>query len=313
MSNNDYSEHGPWGPLDCSPSRLKTFLDCAMKYKYSYVDKKPRSTGPAALQGSALHEVFLEEYLTGGIEDVDALVEMLALDTEHRLNTEDPRDWKSKLPLTSSEKWLAIEQVKVWGRGLLEAYKSGEDSYGNKFVLPDVEQTEYEGCLEIYLPKADLTIRIRGYIDLVFKDGTVGDLKLASDYWLSIWTLAKAIGEQQPAMYAKMAGTDTFRYVIVDKKKARDKSADPPRVRTIDYKVTEKDNANLMDQLETFVRLTDFANGHENGIFAVNPEYNGQSKATAGKTEQNFCGKMCDFKDTCFKENFARPSVDTEQ
>ena len=58
MSNNDYSEHGPWGPLDCSPSRLKTFLDCAMKYKYSYVDKKPRSTGPAALQGSALHEVF---------------------------------------------------------------------------------------------------------------------------------------------------------------------------------------------------------------------------------------------------------------
>lgn len=299
------SPYGPWGPTDLSPSKLKIWNDCSQKFKYRYVDKIRGPTGGAALQGSSLHEVFLEEFLVGGIDDTDALVEMMAMDLQHRLDTQDPRDYKTGLPLTEGEKAEFIIQLRIWGKSLLEAMKNGEDKYGNKLAMPNVTDTELEGCVEVYLPKTGATVRLRGYIDLVFEDGTIGDLKLASDYWLAVWTLAKTFSEHQPAMYAKMTGFNQFRYLIVDKKKNRS-GPQEASVRTIDLKVTDKMHENLMKTLEEFVMVSDVLNGYENGIFHPNPEYNGQSKANAGMTRVNFCGKLCDYKDMCFDENFSQ-------
>jgi len=62
-----------------------------------------------------------------------------------------------------------------------------------------------------------------------------------------------------------------------------------------------------MADLEDFVRSTDVLNNYKNGVFPARPEYNGQTKATAGKPEEQFCGKLCDFKEICWRENFARP------
>ena len=92
------------GRHDLSPSKIKIWTDCTQKFKYRYVDKIRGPTGGAALQGSSLHEVFLEEFLVGGIDDTDALVEMMAMDLQHRLDTQDPRDYKTGLPLTEGEK-----------------------------------------------------------------------------------------------------------------------------------------------------------------------------------------------------------------
>jgi len=300
------SPYGPWEPTDVSPSKLKLFKDCPKKYEYRYVRREKTYTGAASLQGSSAHKVFLEEFLDGGVDDIEFLLEMMLDDLKHRLDTQDPRDYKSKLPLTSSEKFDAIQDLKVWGEGLLRAYKERKDAYGNELKLPEVKETEIEGCVEVYLPNLEATIRIRGYIDLVFEDGSLGDLKLASDYWKAIWTLGKAISEDQPAMYSKMLGTRKFRYLIVDKKKDRIKGAKAPVVRTIDFEVTDADMDRLMVDLEHFAKTVDLFNNHENGYFPPRPEYNGQTKDTAGKPEMQFCGKLCDFKEICYRENFKR-------
>ena len=300
------SPYGPWEPTDVSPSKLKMFKDCPKKYEYRYVRREKTYTGAASLQGSSAHKVFLEELLDGGVDDIDFLLEMMLDDLRHRLDTEDPRDYKSKLPLTPSEKFDALQDLKVWGEGLLNAFINKADTYGNALTLPEVKETEIEGCTEVYLPSLEASIRIRGYIDLVFADGSLGDLKLASDYWKAIWTLGKAITEDQPAMYSKMLDTRKFRYLIVDKKKDRNKGAKAPVVRTIDFEVTDKDMERLMQDLEYFVKTVDLLNGHENGSFPPRPEYNGQTKETAGKPEMQFCGKLCDFKEICYRENFKR-------
>lgn len=300
------SPYGRWEPTDVSPSKLKMFKDCPKKYEYRYVRREKSYTGAASLQGSSAHKIFLEELLDGGVDDIEFLLEMMVDDLKHRLDTEDPRDYKSKLPLTEGEKFAAIQDLRVWGEGLLKAYLTGEDTYGNSLKLPSVKTTEIEGCTEVYLPNLDAHIRIRGYIDIEFEDGSLADLKLASDYWKAIWTLGKAISEDQPAMYSKMMGTRKFRYLIVDKKKDRTKAAKAPVVRTIDFEVTDNDMERLMQDLEHFVKTVDLLNGHENGVFPPRPEYNGQTKETAGKPEMQFCGKLCDYKEICFKENFKR-------
>ena len=117
MPFDNNSEFGPWthnGVPDISPSRLKTFKDCPQKYFLQYVEKLPRKMGAAALQGTSLHQVFLEEYLGGGVDNIEFLLEMMADDLRHRLDTEDPRDYKSGLPLNQAEKMEAILDLKVW-------------------------------------------------------------------------------------------------------------------------------------------------------------------------------------------------------
>ena len=119
----------------------------------------------------------LKSLFDGGVDDIESLLEMMLDDLRHRLDTEDPRDYKSKLPLTPSEKFDALQDLKVWGEGLLNAFINKADSFGhgNELVLPEVKETEIEGCTEVYLPSLEASIRIRGYIDLVFVDGSLGD------------------------------------------------------------------------------------------------------------------------------------------
>ena len=337
------SPHGRWLPTDVSPSRLKTFKTCPKQYEYNYVRRLPRTNGAASIQGSSLHEVFLEEYLstdspymvldkkindlreeinTSGEDitrleaeltnliaesdaNIDDLVEYMEMDVTARLETDDPRDYNSGEPIDDMVKSDTVNQLKTWGKCLLLAIRDRKDAYGNKVTLPEVQETEIEGCCEIILPSG-AKLRLRGFIDLVFEDGSIGDLKLASDYWKAIWTLAKAISEDQPAMYAKMLGIRKFRYLIVDKKRSKTGAPFAAVVRTIDFEVTDRDLEKLTEDLELFVRVSDILNGHKDGIFPPKPEYNGQTKATAGKTELNFCSKLCNHKNLCFRENFKR-------
>lgn len=47
--------------IKLSPSRLSTFLDCGLLYKFKYVDKLGDTSGQAAVNGTAIHEAL--EYL----------------------------------------------------------------------------------------------------------------------------------------------------------------------------------------------------------------------------------------------------------
>ena len=306
MSNWKESPHGPWEKTDISPSKLKMFKDCPKKYEYRYVRKEKSYTGAAALEGSSVHQVFLEEFLAGGVDDTEFLLEMMADDLRTRLDTEDPREWQTKLPLNPAQKFDSISDMRIWAEGLINAVKNGEDSYGNPLKLPATIDTEVEGCVDLILPNIEAKIRLRGYIDLVFEDDALGDLKLASDYWKAIWTLGKAITEDQPVMYSKMMGTRKFRYLIVDKKKDNKNRAKAPSVRTIEFDVTDKDFERLIADLEHFVKTVDLMNDHKDGVFTPRPEFNGQTKATAGQPHVQFCGKLCDFKEICYRENYKR-------
>lgn len=305
MSFGDDSPFGPWLPTDLSPSKVSTWKQCPWQYAGKYVWRLPRTSGAASMQGSALHKVYLEEFLAGGVEDIDFLVDMVADDLEHRLKTQDPRDYNTKLPLTEAERFDAISDVRIWARGLIAAHMSGEDGYGNKFKLPEIEDTEIEVCKEVVLPKSGRVVRIRGFVDFLFKDGTIGDLKLASDYYKSIWTLGKALTEDQPAMYGKMMGSEGFRYIIVDKRKAKGR-ATTPSVRSIEFELTLKDFERMIADIEEFVDGSDILNGYENGHFPPRPLYDGNTKKNTGHPEMQFCGKLCDFKEQCWNANFAR-------
>ena len=69
------SEFGNWEKTDISPSKLKTWMTCPKQFDYKYVTKAPSHSGLAMLQGSSMHDVFLEEFLQGGEQNVEALVE----------------------------------------------------------------------------------------------------------------------------------------------------------------------------------------------------------------------------------------------
>ena len=298
------SQFGPWEMTDISPSKLKMFFECPKKFYYRYIRRLPTHNGIANLQGLSLHEVALEEYMGGGVNDVEALVDLIAMDFESRCETGDPRDYHNKEPVDAADIMEATEQLKVWARGFLNTLKEGKDPYGEAFKMPDVKATEQELCCEITL-KDGSQIRLRGYTDLIFDDESLGDLKLASDWWMGVWTHAKALGEYQPVMYAKMHGTDTFRYLIVDKKKNfKTGDAYSPNVRLIDVKLSPKHFDRLLEDLEYFVKSVDLFNEYEDGYFPAKAIYGGESRKTAGKTEKNFCGQLCGFKDICYKENF---------
>ncbi len=319
MPNFKESPHGSWNnpnrnpdlPPDISPSRVKKWLDCPKQYEYQYVRGLRTPPGLAAQQGSALHDVFLEEFLAeGGVKDVDALVDLCELALRNAVEEDHPHDYKTKDPLTGPQIEQGVQELRTWAKGLFESFLTGKDPYGNPLDVPNIVATEVEKApLEITLPKSGKVIRIRGYIDFIEANGALGDLKLASDYYLAVWSLAKALGEVQPIMYRMLAGgPGTFKYLIVDKKKNfKTGQSYSPAVRTIEFEVTPSDIDRMIDTLEAFVHQTDVTNAHKDGFFPPVPAYGGESRANKDKPEVTFCGKLCSFKDICYSENFRRP------
>ena len=304
------SEHGKWEQTDLSPSKVKTWMTCPKQFAYKYVIRAPSYAGLAMLQGSSLHYVTLEEFLQGGEQDVEALVELMELDLRERIANSDPRDYKTNKKVDVLEIENCIEQLQIWGKGLLDALKTGKDSYDNELSLRKIIEVEVEKApLEVTLPKSGMTIRVRGFIDYIDEEGTPGDLKLASNYYKAVWTVARAMTEIQAVMYRMLlGGPGPFEYLVVDKKMNNRKQAFAPTVRKIRFDVTQRDIDRVIDTLDAFVTQTDLANGYENGFFPPIPEYAGETKADAGKNERNFCGKLCSFKEICYKENFAPPA-----
>lgn len=303
------SEHGKWELTDISPSKLKKWMTCPKAFEYQYIIRAPSHSGLAMLQGSSLHDVFLEEFLQGGEQNFEALLELMELDLRERIANSDPRDYNTARKVDVLEIEACVEALKVWGRGLLETFKSGKDPYGADFDSPKVVAVEVEKKpVEIHLPKTNMTIRVRGFIDYMTEEGSAGDLKLASNYYLAVWTLARAMTEVQAVMYRMLlGGPGPFEYLIVDKKQNQKKQPFAPNVRRIQLDVTQRDIDRVIDTLDAFASQTDLKNNYENGFFPPIPEYNGETKANAGKTERNFCGKLCSFRELCYKENFAPP------
>ena len=296
------SKYGRWELTDISPSKLSTWMRCPKQFWYRYVEhrKLPTFMGPWLPMGSALHETALEEYLSGGVTDVEALRDLTVSDFVLRCQNEDI--YEKGEPISEASIMAHAEMLSVWAYGLLETLRTGKDPYGDDFDMPPIKDTEVEICYPLELK--DGTIRVRGWADIEFEDGTYADLKMASDWNRVIWKIGKAISEVQPMAYSKGANAKSFRYVIVDKCKQRGQ-ATSPRVRNIDFELTDAHQTRFVDLLENFARSVDLFGAYKDGIFPATPSYKGEGfKSDVDKPEETFCGHLCDFKEHCFKESF---------
>ena len=84
------------------------------------------------------------------------------------MDLEQDGNWK--IPVTTrlssvdaADKLQVNRPAKDMGKGLLEAIRDGADSYGNALVLPETEETEVEGCVEVTTPRGH-KLRLRGFI-----------------------------------------------------------------------------------------------------------------------------------------------------
>ena len=68
----------------------------------------------------------------------------MELDLRERIANSDPRDYKAGNKVDILEIENCIEEVKIWGKGLLDAVKNGQDSCQNNLELRKIIEVEVE-------------------------------------------------------------------------------------------------------------------------------------------------------------------------
>ena len=305
MAWGDDSEFGRWQVTDISPSKLAKWMTCPRQFWYRYVDPRrlPTFLGPWLPMGSALHEVVLEEYLAGGIDDSEALRDLVVSDFIIRCKTQDI--YENGEPISEASIMRHADDLSTCAYGLIETLRTGKDPYGEPFELPPIKATEVEVCYPVDLK--DGTLRVRGMADMMFEDDTYADLKMASDWNKVIWKIGKAITEIQPMAYSAGNEANRFTYTILDKCKDRSKTAISPRIRNIEFELTPKSYERFTALLENFARSVDLfgTEVYKDGVFPATPAYKGETfKSDVDKPEVTFCGHLCDYKEHCFRESF---------
>lgn len=143
-----------------SYSAWNTYMKCPRKYKYVYVDRKPRYTSPAMFLGTACHkaqEIYLRKKLVGELMSKTDLQDAVADFWEESL-TQLPEDQrlsmggeKDKLMQLTSIRYPQLEEINP------------------KYIEEDI--TVYPDGLDF---------GIRGIIDLVTANNELRDLKTSS-------------------------------------------------------------------------------------------------------------------------------------
>jgi len=303
----------PWLPTDLSPSRLAKYLGCPAAYEYYYIQRLRPGDRDYFLMGNILDEVVMEEFRHDMGQDIDALVQFAGDELYARMvssTTLTKFDGESKF--SPEEMMNVVVDYRTWVRSFLNALQNGEDSSGRKVNLPVISDSQVEAFWTVNIDGQD--VRLRGFADFTHEDGSVTDLKMASDMPQVIWTQGRIMNELQWVIYSMGLNTNKFRYLVMDKKKrgrGGSKVAAPCEVRILPVDILPKDVENVKKKISLFLRGSDFLNGHKNGVFPPTPWYNGVATkwnsrpASLQLTQNNFCQSLCDYKEKCFKEHFS--------
>lgn len=151
-----------------SASQVQSYLGCALKYKFQYVDKIPRPWRAAALAfGTSIHaaiEWFQRERMAGLEPKVAKAIAIF------------DADWfaQNMEPLVFSDKENALS-LSEKAHGMLPAYL---ETLGP--AAPVAIEEPFE--VDLYDPETgdDLSVRLKGYVDLVEEGSTLVDVKTAS-------------------------------------------------------------------------------------------------------------------------------------
>lgn len=154
------------GPL--SVSQVQSYLACALKYRFHYVDRIAKPFRPAALSfGTSVHagvEFFHKERLAGRSPVPEQVVAIFGADW-YAANL-DP------LVFANGDSSESLERT---GRELVDLYvrRSGDSV---------AKAIEAEFTIDLVDPETgeDLDVTLRGFIDLLEADGTLIDLKTAA-------------------------------------------------------------------------------------------------------------------------------------
>ena len=282
---------------------LSTWLTCREKFRLKYVERLKEPDGIYFPQGNTIHAALYDFHQTPDI-DSELLLSMAETYWNNEIEGREFYDFKgNRLDAEDIEK--AYEDTLRWLRGYVDSVKAGDFPLINFATPPeqdvsgDVEGTGFtaRGYVDFF-PK-EVTIMPSGEILMDCKDGSVhiGDFKTGSKKF-NAWNQVKADIDLQPTVYGYVMGKKpmTFHYVVIEKTASHEK----PSLKHIITKRDESDYAMFENIVKEFERSADRLNQYENGIFFPEPSMG------FGR----FCSKLCSFKETCWKTNFAKEEED---
>lgn len=234
-----------------SYSSISTYLSCGWYWKMKYIDKKPTTTSPELVFGSAFHNT-VENFLLPQNTEQQSLLTL----------------WQ--------QKWteqIGKDEIN-WGiEHTPESYfNEGVRMLGNKDIqegIAVIKAKEIECKVELRVPA--VPVPIVGYIDVITQDGVPGDFKTSK----ASWSNDKALGEMQPLFYLaalNQAGVSvpgwTFRHYIFVKTKT-------PQFQMIEHVHKPSQLMWLFNMIQSVWK------GIEAEIFPMNP--------TGWKCSPNYC------------------------
>lgn len=214
-------------PDHLSYSSISTYLTCARKWRFHYVDKAADPASEALLFGSAFHKA------------IESLIVQKDDPTQAWVNA-----WNTQM--------IERGETTKWESKPDDVFNDGLKIFTNEDVLKVIAEIKpaYEGdqpIIEKYveLRVPGVPVPIIGYIDLIEKSGIPADFKTSA----RSWGIAKAEKELQPVFYLaalNQAGLKTpmkFRHYVFVKNKT-------PKVEVLETTRTSADMFFLFDLIQ---------------------------------------------------------------
>jgi len=158
--------------LQLSATKITTYMDCPLKFKFRYIDHiEPDTVAPALAFGSSFHSAvkcFHTQLMAGAAPDVDAIRDMFV--EYWRAAQTVPIAWNGDTPET-------LEQT---GLTMLDCYIAGFADTKSPIA---VETSFTTPVINLLTGETLEDVTITGIIDRITADGTPVELKTASRAW----------------------------------------------------------------------------------------------------------------------------------
>lgn len=157
------------GVLVLSATQITGYLQCPRKYRFRYVDRLPREFRPSALAfGAAVHSAtawWQDQRLAGIPVTEDEALHMFHTDFEAQ-----------KDDVIAYKEDETEESLRTQGEALVHLYVD----HFNEVPVAAIEQPFDVPIVDPETGEVDVSIRLRGFFDLILPEDTVVELKTAA-------------------------------------------------------------------------------------------------------------------------------------
>lgn len=207
-----------------SYSSINLFLTCGEAWRRKYIAKEPQAVTPPLVFGSALHNT-IESYIEAKAE--------LGPGFNYALTDKWGEIWQHTLEKQPECEWGASQPEEHYNEGVRLLNNPDLVQMVNR-LTPLRDEAGLFMEREVFVNVPGVPVPIKGYIDIVTKDGVPGDFKTSA----TSWSNEKAAKELQPLFYLaamNQLGMDSpglrFRHYVITKTKT-------PKVQVIETQHT---------------------------------------------------------------------------